>query len=286
MILPMSLNHKSIRIASLNVLHNQKNLQERAELIVEELKIIQPDIICFQEVVSKTPFNLVQYVREELGMAGSVIGDHYFNAYNSVYTGNAIISKTPIEGNRSLGQCTTGSPEISSLAITTTVQNKRLEVINSHFMWGGYSEYNRLLQAVHIDKYAHRVKDKHPETLVLLAGDLNTTPESDTIRYLNGQSIFGNKSTLWVDAFDVAGQQNNPYTTRLDNDLSHETARAVGIAYPEMQPQRRIDYIKALGWTYGRTGSPLLCEVWADSTNEEGLSISDHYGLYADFMIL
>jgi len=282
----MNLEHKKLRIATLNTLNNPKLLSERAELIVNELRVIQPDIISFQEVLKGTSFNLPAFVQKELGLAGYAFGDHVKSKYEGVNFGNVILSKTPIESSRSLGTATSESNEIPSLAISTTVRDQKVEIINVHFAWGGNAESARTQQAILADRYARRAREAKPGAMVLITGDFNAEPDSDTNRYLNGKTSMGISSTLWTDAWDTAGQLDEEDTVRIDNEFAKTTAQDVGIAYPEMMPQRRIDYIKAYGFTYGRTGSPLLCRRWATSEGKSNLTISDHFGLYADFLMV
>ena len=172
------------------------------------------------------------------------------------------------------------------MAISTTVHGQRVEVINAHYAWGGFPESIRTQQALLSDKYARRAREAKPGSLVLIAGDFNAVPDSDTNRYFDGKTSMGLSSTLWADAWDSAGDPDEYHTSRTDNEFARTTAQSVGIKYPDMMPKRRIDYIKAFGYTYGRTGSPLLCKRWATSEGEDGLTISDHYGLYADFLIV
>ena len=276
--------HKKIRVATLNTLNNPKLLSERGSLIIDELLEIQPDIICLQEVMKETPFNLPHCIQRDLKLAGYVFGDRVPTKYEGITSGNVILSKTEIASSRVIGPVST-SKEITSIAITTEVHGNRVDVISSHFAWGGDNEILRQQQAASIDKYARRIKDSHSDALVIVGGDFNTTPDSDMNRYLDGKTALGVSSTLWVDAYDTVGLPEEEMTSRVDNEFARSTARSVGIRYPELVPPRRIDYIKAFGYTYGKTGSPLLCRRWADSTDHDGLTISDHYGLYADFLI-
>jgi endonuclease/exonuclease/phosphatase family metal-dependent hydrolase len=281
----MTSEHRKIRVATLNTLHNPKLLSGRGKLIVDELHEIQPDIICFQEVMKETPFNLPAFVQKELGFKGFVQGDSVPTKYQGVTSGNVIISRNFVDTVRSLGTVTSNPKEVPSVAISTTIDGQRVEVINSHFAWGGDSESQRQQQALMVDRYARRAREAKPGCMVVLAGDLNATPDADVIRFLDGSTTLGLTSTLWADAFDNAGNPDESCTVRNDNEFAKSTAMSVGIQFPEMMPERRIDYIKSYGFSYGRTGSPLLCKRWADSTDETGLTISDHYGLYADFLL-
>jgi|GEM_PF-2075481 hypothetical protein len=130
----------------------------------------------------------------------------------------------------------------------------------------------------------------HDDGAILLRGfligrsHLNTLPGSDTNRYLAGQGAGANGAyTFWTDAFAVVGNPEEAPTVATANQWAQQTARGVGIEFPEMLPDRRIDYVWTYGWAYGRPGCPVAMQRSFTDTTRYGYPASDHYGLTVDF---
>lgn len=159
-------------------------------------------------------------------------------------------------------------------------------IFNGHLPWGGTNEPSRLAFALRASQLAHDIKENDPQALVYLNGDLNTEPDSDTLRYLQGKHIYNGQSTYWADAWSMFNDPTvDGHTSRNEGLEAIETAHGVGITYPHLMPKRRIDYILGYGWIYGRVGTPVNIERFGFGTTSNGRSLSDHYGLYSDLWI-
>jgi endonuclease/exonuclease/phosphatase family metal-dependent hydrolase len=127
-----------------------------------------------------------------------------------------------------------------------------------------------------------RYQDRHP--VAIMAGDFNTRPGSDTNRYLNGQGDGADGGyTFWTEAFAVVGNPEEATTVAAGKHWAQKTAHGVGIEFPEMAPDRRIDYIWTYGWAYGRAGCPVAMMRSFTDTTRDGYPAPDHYGLTVDF---
>jgi hypothetical protein len=81
--------------------------------------------------------------------------------------------------------------------------------------------------------------------------DFNALPGSDTNRYLNGQGAGADGGyTYWTEAFAVVGNPDEATTVAAGNPWARKTAHGVGIQFPEMFPDRRIDYVWTYDWAY------------------------------------
>jgi len=272
----------TFRLATLNLLHNRESLEERVDLVIEELKAIQPDALCLQEVLELPDFNILKRINSALGWKGGYRGRVKVSADES--HGNAILAKQPLTKIHDLDSNPQAN-EVENIAASLIHGGKLIHLLSVHFPWGSQKEFIRAQHAYQISDHVQLLHQVNPESLSLLAGDFNSGEESDTLRFMNGLSFYQEKSTFWTDAWDVAGQENNWATTRIDTEFAISTAKSVGIRYPHLMPTRRIDYIKSFGWNYGQPGHPTKMERWADSEGHNGLTISDHYGLYADFLL-
>jgi endonuclease/exonuclease/phosphatase family metal-dependent hydrolase len=203
------------------------------------------------------------------------------------FTGNAVLTSLPaIES----GDIELGTPDFpinhTQYAVLQAPTGQTLIVVSAHLAWGGDKEGARLTQMTAIDgrvrELVRKYEDRHP--VAILAGDFNTAPGSDTNRYLNGQGAGSDGGyTFWTEAFAVAGNPAEATTVAANNPWAEATARLVGIKFPEMLPDRRIDYVWTYGWAYGRPGCPVAMQRSFTDTTRYGYPASDHYGLTVDF---
>ncbi|KQO98218.1 endonuclease/exonuclease/phosphatase family protein [Leifsonia sp. Leaf264] len=271
------------RLASLNLLHSGERIDDRVSLMIAEAETLGFDALLLQEVPERMD-DIVRRVRAELGWEGFTYRPVPHPSLQLV-AGNAILTRTAPSAVRDVRRVTDDPSEVPTITTTVTEGGYEIHLISSHLYWGADHEGVRLRQALAIDQHARELRLANPDAVVLWGGDFNMLPDSDTNRYLSGAGVVDGGSTFWVDAFDVAGAPEDELTSRTDNDLSVATARSVGIARPELVPARRIDYLKAFGWAYGRAGHPIGFGRWAGSEGEDGLTISDHYGVWADFLL-
>ncbi|MCP5535722.1 MAG: endonuclease/exonuclease/phosphatase family protein [Akkermansiaceae bacterium] len=167
-----------LRVMSYNIHHGvgmdgKLDLQRIAGIIKKE----KPDLVALQEVDQSVPrsgkVDQAEALARLLGMK------HIFrkciDLHGGAY-GNAVLSKHPIDDvvvHRLPGK---GEPRIA-LEVQVMVGRKRLSFCSVHFDWT--TEAVRLLQAKSLE--THLAKRKHP---VLLLGDFNARPESQTMQYL------------------------------------------------------------------------------------------------------
>lgn len=275
----------TFRLASLNVLHFGHRLDDRIGLAIQELRAIQPDALLLQEVPVQDE-SILERIRAELGWHGDIIHNVTDTRHDGLVSGTAIISRVPFEDVHELPKVLPDEPwETPSTAVTIQHLDHRIHLISAHLPWGGENEQGRIAVAAAINTHARQIREQEPDTLILWGGDFNAVPESLTNRWLSGTTIYDGDSTFWVDAFDLVGRPESKITSRTDNEMAWETARSVGISHPHLIPGRRIDYLKAFGWVYGRTGHPIVFNRWGDSEAADGLTVSDHYGIWADFLL-
>jgi len=267
------------------MLNEPSDVEERTRLVVSELKNLLPDVLMLQEVLD-IEFNAARYIADELGYSGIQYGDFVTHSFNKEQYGCVTLSRKPFDDFAVLHEPAEGINIVPSVATIFTLNGVKWSFINNHFAWGSRAEHRRLTQAKMNTEYARARKSESLDSVIVMAGDLNAVPEASSIRYLDGLDTFDSDSDLWVDAWKTCGLPSNEMTTRNDNYLAHRTARGVGISYPEMIPERRIDYIKVYGWAYGRNGCPINFGRWGDSISQKDIHASDHYGIYADLLVL
>lgn len=277
-----------VRVSTLNALHTPRSLTERTLLLASQLQDVQPDILCLQEVVFEPDGSSIQLknLTHETGLNIVTSLRQTPETYKHS-SGTAILSRLhPIEaGSFPLGT-PTATNDSASYAVLEHSSGRTIIAITAHLHWGGDKGRERLLQLTAIDRRAKQIMERYSNLnpMVVLTGDFNTLPESDSIRFLKGLAPGSDGGyTFWSDTWEALGTPENEVTVANDNHWAKETAQSVGISLPHLMPNRRIDYVMALDWSYGKAGSPLTFERSFDGTGTLGFPPSDHYGITVDF---
>ncbi|HEX9088894.1 MAG TPA: endonuclease/exonuclease/phosphatase family protein [Arthrobacter sp.] len=277
-----------LRVITLNIDHAPEAAELRTGLVCDELGYLRPQVLCLQEVRYNKDGSSTQLdsIANATGLS-VVSGFPQFESRHGDLTGNAILSTLPkIESGSFLLGTPNASLKRANYAVLQSDSGHVLIVVSAHLAWGGNKERDRLIQATAIDEHVAKLMAKYEDKspIAVLAGDLNTLPGSDTNRFLSGLGAGAhNGYTFWTDAFGAAGSPEEAITVAADNYWAQATARSVGIVFPEMLPDRRIDYVWTLGWVYGKPGSPVSVKRAFTDTTRYGYPASDHYGLTVDF---
>ena len=278
----------TLRLASLNLLYKSLNLELRLNSLIEELKIINCDVLCLQEVVSANQYPVIERLSEELGFIANFAKLEIPEMLTGALYGPAILSKIPEEhfgvmsqSNLHLDGFITPQPIITSSFL---YNGYTVYIINTHLTWGSHATGARTRQVERISQYARGLREIEPQAVILLAGDLNCAEESTPIRFLKGLTeTSSGENTLWVDAWGASGSPANAITNDPTMPLATTTAQQrFGFFDTNFTPKRRIDYIFAYEWCYGRPGYPLTFERFAD---DPAVEISDHFGIYSDIFL-
>lgn len=276
-----------LRVTTLNINHAPDEVERRTGLACDELGSLLPAVLCLQEVRFETDGGSVQLdtITAETGLA-VVSARAQHDTRDGALSGNAILSFLPVLESGSIALATPQAKVTrADYAVLQAATGQSLIVVAAHLAWGGDQEGTRLTQITAIDGRVRmlmaRYKDRNP--VAILAGDFNTVPGSDTNRYLNGQGAGANGGyTFWTEAFALVGSPEEASTVAAGNHWAQKTARSVGIEFPEMLPDRRIDYVWTYGWAYGKPGCPVAMQRSFTDTTRYGYPASDHFGLTVD----
>lgn len=282
-----------VRISTLNALNNPERLDERIEFLSEEINVLNPDILCLQEVIfddvdgSSASLDTIAD-KTNLKVSNSLLQT---TSRKGVHSGIAILS--------SMETVKTGTFHLYNNDLGVTNKNAMYSIfmhpngsaiiaITAHLHWGGDQEYGRLIQLSAINRKAKELFEdyKHLNPIIVLGGDFNAVPTGDAIRFMTGKGVgIANDGAYWIDAWELLGNADNEYTSLPLDYWNQKTALANGIVIPELLPKRRIDYLLSFGWTYGSHGSPLTFAHCFGNPSPAGLPISDHIGLTADYWV-
>lgn len=281
---------QTLKVATWNLLASDVDLRERMEEAAAHL--LDADIVLVQESRQDegNPLSSAHILADQIGMKlASLANIPSRKSETKQYKyGTAILTKLPIieEGLVDLKSCN-GVQDSASIAWLTAPSGRRILAVSAHLDWGGDREHIRLAQAIEIEnevrvRLTEYARTSTIEPISILGMDANALPDSDTIRYITGlgaSNRFG--GAQWVDLWSASGRGAGHTSVVSGNPYAVSTAISVGITRPEMIPDRRIDYLMARGWVYGRPGYPLDVEVRGQSSLLGKVLASDHRSVVA-----
>ncbi|MBW2396785.1 MAG: endonuclease/exonuclease/phosphatase family protein, partial [Deltaproteobacteria bacterium] len=272
-----------LSVLTLNLWHDSGPYESRVERIRGWIDRLDPDLIGFQEVLRADAGNdqVVELLGDRPYQIDYVEGSRYQregSKFSPGGFGNAIASRWPILDRETLAlpdaAAAGRAPDAETrAAISVTIDAPFGEIgfTCTHLHWRLRDSVVREKQVVALGDLALR---RRPATGFppILVGDFNAEPESAEIRYVSGLQSLEGRSVALLDAWKTAGDGGPGYTW--DNTNPY--------ADPELEPNRRIDYIFA-GFPM-RTGVGQLTSCRLVCNDEEGgVWPADHFGVYAEF---
>jgi len=128
-----------VRVATLNILNDLTHWPERAQLIVKELRALQPDLIALQEVA--LPANNARWIADR-------VGD--YTVYLSPKAGQrgrreglAILSRLPVEAHETLSL---GGQGRVAQRVTIRHRHAHWTFVNAHLYWSLFDDAVRRRQ--------------------------------------------------------------------------------------------------------------------------------------------
>lgn len=269
-------------LTNLNLLHSPFRFQERMTRIGSETALINPDIFCAQEVFFENGNEslALDIISEATGLKTVSVQPH-FERYGK-FSGTAIMSSWPVIESGDGRAPTDGEAGYNSCyAVLESPSGRPVIVFSVHGAWGGHRENVREQKFLAINAHATELEIKYSDRnpLTLIAGDFNTRPDSSSMRFMRGLQSLHGQGTYWTDAWEALGEGPGYTSEPSANKLAVKTALEGGIFLPQILPGRRIDYIMVKGWTYGKIGSPIEVSIDYKEKDDEGYTVSDHYGL-------
>jgi endonuclease/exonuclease/phosphatase family metal-dependent hydrolase len=279
-----------ITVVSYNILHGITNededaepfdrMPERIELIARSLAEAQPDIITLQEVfldASNGYPDVRQILLDALGPEYTAIhGDVRGNQIGSVESlplGQMTITRLPVVSSEN--HFIAGVRSIHRVTVET--ESGPIDVYNTHLEGTGAvsdaGEPEALLEMEEVLGFIESTQTGAGP--VILAGDLNATPDESSIVKLIDEG--------WIDALVSGGNE----TCEQVGDPGC-TSGNIPLADPAEKADHRIDYI----WARSGTETAIVFRV-ASLFNEKPFEIgggamlwaSDHIGVQAEFEI-
>jgi len=260
---------KTFKVGQLNL--DKRNQSERYDALESVLRDSNVDFLTFQEAMNTGELT---NVFQDAGYPHVEFSGFIDNKGDLSHVG--VASKSP------LFRPSTEHMD-GVIAVGTKVEDVTVYILSAHFAWGPDNLLRRTLQAEFVNQQAE-LFTRSESAIVVFGGDLNADEDTRPIRFLSGSevSLDQKTSTFWTDSWKAAGTKNNWVTTsHSTNSRGRNTAFHANVFYPGLIPDRRIDYLMSYGWNYGKIGSPVSFGYLVDPA----LEISDHNGIYADFLL-
>ncbi|GAB4586339.1 endonuclease/exonuclease/phosphatase family protein [Nocardia sp. IFM 10818] len=266
-----------LRIVTINV-QNREGDKRRLELLNQELRRLEPDLVALQEVVDD---GHLDELLEGTGLHGThqSAGLPYTPPFVGRYGGNAVASRWPHHIVEVLDLRVAGAADVPWCTVAVKVPLPEVgEVlfISATAAWRLDDEAVREQQALALTDLDARHRTDLP---TIIAGDFNAEPDAASIRYLTGRQSLSGRSVHYHDAWEIAGDGPG-HTWSVDNAnaaaLFDQIVRQPG-------HRRRLDYVFTGSWhAHPRARCAVRAARLAFDEPVDGVWPSDHYGVVVD----
>ena len=272
-----------VRVATLNLWGRRGEWEERRRVLVEGFRALDPDLVSFQEAVVDDGYDQVT----------DILGPGYHLAHQTDRQpgdadaedgqGISIASRWPLgEVWEPDLNVTPRTEDFACGAVIAEVFAPEpigpLLFINHLPNWQLTFEHERELQTVSVGRAVEKIAQDEERDLrhVVLAGDLDATPEAASVRFWRGLQSLGDMSVCYRDAWGSTHPDEPGHTFTAENPLV--TAENWDWA---LELGRRIDHIFVRCTDHGPTLDIRACERIFDKP-VGGVWASDHFGFCAD----
>lgn len=247
-----------ICLATYNIWNSNEGMPFRGECILMEISKVTPDILCLQEVKDKS---LAAKIANKLGMS------YYFANYAAGKEGICVLSKYPFLEKDSW------IIDANAQYVQVEYKNKTIGVVNLHLPWDSVLRREKCISTI-----ITKLEDKKSDYLFVL-GDFNCGDNSDVIRMMLGDCLIQGieANPCFYDLASASAQLSNSCAKDTLNFLKNPRFHTNTI-----EINQRFDRI-FLRNTYPLKFPKLIeCDIFGtEAYSENGLSASDHYGVYA-----
>jgi endonuclease/exonuclease/phosphatase family metal-dependent hydrolase len=264
-----------VRVATLNAFGVREDWAARRAVMKSGFAALDADVVVLQEVLAATGYDQVR----------DVLGDGYHVAHHSEREsdgqGISIASRWPITARHEVDLHVAPRPAgFACSALICEIQAPepvgRLVVVNHLPDWQLTHEAEREQQTVAVARFVEHLVAAEPAHVVL-AGDMDATPDAASIRFWTGKQSLDGLSVCYRDAWTACHPGDPGHTFTPENSL----LPIAEIGDWELELGRRIDYLLIRCTDHGPTLHTTSCRRLFDQP-VDGVWASDHFGLTAD----
>ena len=273
---------EQVRVATLNLWGRRGAWEERRRVLAEGFSELKPDLVAFQEAVVGSGYDQVTDVLgsgyhvahqtdRELGRGGDIEDGQ----------GISIASRWPLgEVWEPDLNVTPRTDDFACGAIIAEVFAPQpvgtLLFVNHLPNWQLTFEHERELQTVIVGRAIEEIATARGLRHVVLAGDLDATPDAASVRFWRGRQSLGGMSVCYRDAWGSTHPGEPGHTFTAENPL----VTAENWDW-ELELGRRIDHVFVRCSDHGPTLDIRACERIFNAP-VDGVWGSDHFGVVAD----
>ena len=283
---------KNLRIVTLNFWGTEAPLDRRLALAVRQLRALDPDVVCMQEVKPHAGQGMTtaHVIARELGMNAHYAvatmwqaGEHGQSTAGE--EGLALVTKMPLVEQRVL-PLPDPHPSDSRILLSGRVPTPGgpIWIHTTHLHYRLDDGLAREHQVDAIDAAIRACGRGNHDAPQILCGDFNATPDSDEIRFLRGLTTLANRRTHFQDAWLRLHREPDPgdgpaegITWSAENELTRPL-RSLDI-------DRRIDYVFVTSRKKDGRATVHDCRVTL-TEREDGICASDHFAVVAEIQVV
>jgi endonuclease/exonuclease/phosphatase family metal-dependent hydrolase len=284
----------NLRVVTLNLWGLEPPLEARLALAVRQLRALDPDAVCLQEVRpldGRSGRTTADVLADALGMTA-----HYATAVAWETTpqlpggqeGLAVIARGIGETRvLALPDARPGEARILLSAAIDTAGGP-IWVHTTHLHYRLDDGVAREHQVVAIDDAIRRLGRDHDSPPQILCGDFNAPADSDEIRFLRALTTLAGRRSHFQDAWLRLHREPGPGDGPAEGITRTSDNRVTG-SPRALRLDRRIDYVFVTTRKRDGRGTVHDCRVVLterEGAGEVSICASDHYGVCADIQVV
>lgn len=290
----MARDPKTLRVVTLNFWGIEAPLDRRIALAVRQLRALDVDVVCLQEVrpvTGKAGTTTAEVIAGELGMAA-----HYAMAVaweDGVHAklpagqeGLAVIAREILDA-RALPLPEPRPADVRLLlSAQVATAGGPIWVHTTHLHYRLDDGVAREHQVLAVDEAIRGFGRGNTDAPQLLCGDMNAVPDSDEMRFLRGLTTLGGRRTHFQDAWLRLHREPGPGDGPAEG-ITWSSENALTRALRSLDIDRRIDYVYVT--SRKKDGRATVHDCRVVLTEREGpddICASDHYGVLADVQVV
>lgn len=278
-----------LRVVTLNFWGTEAPLGQRINLAVEQLRALDPDVICLQEVRPHQNATTAHAISEQLGMVA-----HYavatswqageFGFASAGEEGLALLTRQPLLAHRAIAlpDARPGDVRILLSGQVATAGGP-IWVHTTHLHYRLADGVAREHQVEAIDAAITACGRGNNDPPQILCGDFNATPDSDEIRFLRGLTTLAGRRTHFQDAWLRCHREPEPGDGPLEG-ITWSAENELTRPLRSLDIDRRIDYIFVTSRKRDGRATVHSCRV-ALTDRINGICASDHFAVVADIQV-
>lgn len=256
----------ALRVVTLNLWNDRGDAPRRLEVIAEDLRAVEPDVVALQEVREGPIVAQASTLARALGLQST------FGVVDPASPGgpigNAILSRYPIARTQAHSLPSAPDDPRGALQATLSTPVGEVRVTSCHLSSEPHAAPRREAQVLALAELCAGPEPTHD----ILCGDFNTAPQAAAVRFLTGLDALAGRGAFFRDAW----ARRHPH----DDGFTFSSANPSAVRWIEQN--RRIDYVFVRGPVLEHGERAIVdARIVLDAPAADGTWPSDHFGVLA-----